>query len=58
MEFLQDRRKVKLFWQFSLMLSIMSYWSLNNGEIDFKYYNNMPSWIIELVNSEIRKNPL
>ena len=57
MEFLQDRRKVKLFWQFSLMLSIMSYWSLNNGEIDFKYYNNMPSWIIELVNSEIRKNP-
>ena len=57
MEFLQDRRKVKLFWQFSLMLSIMSYWSLNNGEIDFKYYNNIPSWIIDLVNSGIKKNP-
>lgn len=59
MEFLQDRRIAKMFWQFSLMLSVLSYWSINKngGKIDFEYQKNVPSWIIDIVNSGIGRNP-
>lgn len=57
MAFLTDVQKTKLFWQYALILSILSYENKNKDNIDFTRYFTIPDWVIELVNSKQYHNP-
>lgn len=57
MAILTDVQKAKIFWQYALILSILSYGSKNKDDIDFGRCATIPEWVIELVNSKQYHNP-